>query len=56
MNEECKVGLGTCQDQKTCLTDKCDGECTHGFVDWIWRTGGAWAECVPGDYMDWTIR
>ena len=43
--EGCRVGLGLCQDQRTCLADKCDGECRHELVDCEY--GGAGVECAP---------
>ena len=64
--EGCRVGLGLCQDQRTCLADKCDGECRHELVDC--KYGGAGVECAPSyggfvksessgiDCSDWTRR
>ena len=55
-----------CEDQMTCLSDKCDGKCRDGLVDCGY--GGAGVECAPSyggfsksessnvDCMDWTRR
>ena len=62
----CRVGLGLCEDKKTCLADFCQEECRPGLVKCGY--GGAGVQCAPSfggfgksessnvDCMDWTRR